>query len=588
MGLCLSRSAERDEFEEDFEPVAYQDGPHRVSFISETTNMKSTVFQSQIDATALMASSSTKHKTKTSPAGPKTVPALGAFGGAKQPSNKKANRFLSLRLPSPTANLIMAEYDVIERNKSKKLKKFRKVANELSPGLFVSGEYPASNMDLLTSLGVTDVINLAGKSVPNAFPHVFRYLTVDTLDDSISADVSKYFIPGVLEIHSLLTQGRSAKTVKPWVCQESQRTTPYQAEVKRRVLLHCSQGVSRSCSLAIAYMMFRARLHDEDCSYQTALSKARDVRGICRPNAGFIMQLKQWEYLLTMPSPLDSPRASRDRGDEDVLLRVEQAGKALNVALLCRGEKKDFVPESAPVLLVTAGQVLVNRQGSHHDLRKYVDSIASFITSLYPGFEVVYTNETPESMQPLFPSDSKTSSPEHTTTTTSPQQQSEDDEHEEVVVGPRQEVERVEHRMIFSDSDDDGVPFDHTMVSLWEVEAGRYAYSGISDKKMIVKFDWDDLWDTKAYIIWARHPEKTATEPDLVFVWAGATFVEQQGSVDSWNDWAEQSATTFLASEVALGAVRELQLPLSRPPTVLLEMEGHETELFEQAVNAGA
>jgi hypothetical protein len=55
------------------------------------------------------------------------------------------------------------------------------------------------------------------------------------------------------------------------------------------VLVHCTQGVSRSCSFCIAYMMLYERLSYED-GYRTL--KAR--RGICNPNAGFSSQLVLW------------------------------------------------------------------------------------------------------------------------------------------------------------------------------------------------------------------------------------------------------------------------------------------------------
>ena len=57
-----------------------------------------------------------------------------------------------------------------------------------------------------------------------------------------------------------------------------------------RVLIHCQQGVSRSCVLCIAYVMWQ-----QQCDYDTAFQFVRQRRGICRPNVGFMAQLIAWQ-----------------------------------------------------------------------------------------------------------------------------------------------------------------------------------------------------------------------------------------------------------------------------------------------------
>ncbi|EIE21188.1 MAP kinase phosphatase 1, partial [Coccomyxa subellipsoidea C-169] len=57
-----------------------------------------------------------------------------------------------------------------------------------------------------------------------------------------------------------------------------------------RVLLHCSQGVSRSATLAIAYLMWkRSRPFDE------VLTSVKAIRGVANPNIGFTCQLLNWQ-----------------------------------------------------------------------------------------------------------------------------------------------------------------------------------------------------------------------------------------------------------------------------------------------------
>jgi predicted protein tyrosine phosphatase len=54
-------------------------------------------------------------------------------------------------------------------------------------------------------------------------------------------------------------------------------------------LVHCSQGVSRSVALCVAYLMWR----DGD-GYDDAFARVKAARGVANPNMGFACQLLQW------------------------------------------------------------------------------------------------------------------------------------------------------------------------------------------------------------------------------------------------------------------------------------------------------
>lgn len=71
-----------------------------------------------------------------------------------------------------------------------------------------------------------------------------------------------------------------------------------------RVLIHCSQGVSRSTTLAIAYRMWRERR-----SYDDVFADVKGKRGVANPNIGFICQLLQWQK--RRGSEADTPRLYR-------------------------------------------------------------------------------------------------------------------------------------------------------------------------------------------------------------------------------------------------------------------------------------
>ena len=70
-------------------------------------------------------------------------------------------------------------------------------------------------------------------------------------------------------------------------------------EKKGRILLHCNQGISRSVSLVIAYLIFSKKLNYEE-SFKFVQSK----RSISNPNIGFSIQLQDF-YLRLYENPKD-------------------------------------------------------------------------------------------------------------------------------------------------------------------------------------------------------------------------------------------------------------------------------------------
>lgn len=57
-----------------------------------------------------------------------------------------------------------------------------------------------------------------------------------------------------------------------------------------KVLIHCSQGVSRSTTLLIAFLMWRS-----DHAYDEVFQHVKAKRGVANPNIGFICQV--WPFL---------------------------------------------------------------------------------------------------------------------------------------------------------------------------------------------------------------------------------------------------------------------------------------------------
>jgi len=106
----------------------------------------------------------------------------------------------------------------------------------------------------------THIVNTAADVCDNRFPDQFTYLTY-YLKDTNNEEISLLFYRTLEWIQSAIDQGG-------------------------RVLVHCREGVSRSSTMVLAYLMWRFSL-----SFEAAHDRIRKIRPICNPNTGFTCQL---------------------------------------------------------------------------------------------------------------------------------------------------------------------------------------------------------------------------------------------------------------------------------------------------------
>ncbi|XP_076145028.1 dual specificity protein phosphatase 19b isoform X1 [Alosa pseudoharengus] len=132
----------------------------------------------------------------------------------------------------------------------------------IKPFLLLSSQDAAQDIDTLRKYKVTHILNVA-YGVENAFPDLFHCQTVTVLDVP-ETDITSYFP----ECFAFIDQARNQGGV---------------------VLVHCNAGVSRSASVAIAYLMSRDTL-----SFQEALDAVKAARPSVCPNPGFLKQLKSY------------------------------------------------------------------------------------------------------------------------------------------------------------------------------------------------------------------------------------------------------------------------------------------------------
>ena len=141
----------------------------------------------------------------------------------------------------------------------------------VTPSIFLGGLVCARKRKWLKKRGVTHIVNLASMIRPHKpFPEDFIYKTYYLLD-SKNANISTIFLDAIEFMDEAIENGG-------------------------KIYVHCQQGVSRSCTIVLMYLMWKEKI-----TYMAIENKVKSIRKICSPNPGFIMQLILWQKRLFEP-----------------------------------------------------------------------------------------------------------------------------------------------------------------------------------------------------------------------------------------------------------------------------------------------
>jgi len=155
----------------------------------------------------------------------------------------------------------------------------------LSGFLYVGDSVHGSSPQLLESIGIFYIVNITMDDYSNKFhPQKFHFHYCKVHDhpkNSISSHFDSVF--------SFIESARESKDSK--------------------VLIHCGEGVSRSCTLAVAYLMKKY-----DWSLKKSLLHVRKYRPQANPNNGFMRQLLEYEDNLFGNKSLDDSLFADDWG----------------------------------------------------------------------------------------------------------------------------------------------------------------------------------------------------------------------------------------------------------------------------------
>jgi len=145
---------------------------------------------------------------------------------------------------------------------------FPREASQVTPRLFVSDVFTARKLDVLRELSITHIVTVMDHIV--LFPIELELKTMHVgLDDRPAANILSH-LPKTTEFITEAMKDENAK-----------------------VLVHCWQGVSRSATVAAAFL-----IASEIMTTDAAIALLKSKRRIVQPNEGFIRQLKQYETLV--------------------------------------------------------------------------------------------------------------------------------------------------------------------------------------------------------------------------------------------------------------------------------------------------
>ncbi|CAF1608598.1 unnamed protein product [Rotaria sp. Silwood1] len=142
-------------------------------------------------------------------------------------------------------------------------------------GVYIGSQDSAFNIAALNECKITHILNVA-TGIKNAFPDQFKYLNIELLD-----------VPET-NIYKVFT--RTNEFIQQAVTNNG------------RVLIHCNAGISRSASIALAYLLGIHRM-----KYEDAYQLLKTTRSNIKPNDGFVQQLKQYAEEIAQSNENNAP-----------------------------------------------------------------------------------------------------------------------------------------------------------------------------------------------------------------------------------------------------------------------------------------
>lgn len=154
--------------------------------------------------------------------------------------------------------IIMDVYEVVK----KPCFRVRRASLVIPDFMWLGDRFDAKNKDFLTNAGITHVLNCADKSVRGVMTYKLAYCQLDAEDDENCIIIESCLVKAMIFLRQV------ARTESG------------------KVLVHCSAGMNRSATIAVAYLMLEHHMHLVD-----AAKMAFTVRPWILTNTAFVRQL---------------------------------------------------------------------------------------------------------------------------------------------------------------------------------------------------------------------------------------------------------------------------------------------------------
>lgn len=150
-----------------------------------------------------------------------------------------------------------------------KIKNDVELPDKICDKLYISSARGVSSKLLLQSMGITHILT-AAREIDPVHPQVFQYCKLD-IDDTAKTDIKSHFY----DSFKFIDEGRS----------------------QGGCVIHCLAGVSRSSTIAVAYLMYSQKI-----MMRKAFQLVKRARPCVFPNPGFGGQLNEFEKELLASS----------------------------------------------------------------------------------------------------------------------------------------------------------------------------------------------------------------------------------------------------------------------------------------------
>ncbi|EDK36210.2 hypothetical protein PGUG_00308 [Meyerozyma guilliermondii ATCC 6260] len=199
--------------------------------------------------------------------------------------------FLSFCTRTPAAHLIASL--------------FHHMLHRILGGIYLSSYEPLRSNENLDAYNITHILSVVPGPIPESYTTKYQWKQVPILDLP-TENIIQYFP----ECNDFIDRALFPEGKQPGVTQHG-----------GAVLVHCQEGVSRSVTVVMAYLMYHYKL-----SVSQSLHAVKRRNGAAEPNTGFMEQLQLY---FDMNLTLDTNNPDYKKLLVNLNLRKDPSGKSL-------------------------------------------------------------------------------------------------------------------------------------------------------------------------------------------------------------------------------------------------------------------